>query len=170
MIRKASSSQGETPGPNPVAAITSAWLLAGTLDITAAIVNYLFSYKGNLLILFQFIASGLLGRKAFAGGTGTAILGLVFHYFIALTWTIVFFFLYPKVRIASRSRIITGFVYGIFVWIIMNLVVLPLSGVPHLPFHPVRTALGILYIMFCIGLPVSFIIGRYYSRRPAYTE
>jgi hypothetical protein len=33
--------------------------------------------------IFQSIASGLLGKAAFEGGVGTAVLGLILHVFIA---------------------------------------------------------------------------------------
>ncbi len=142
--------------------ILTAWLIAGTLDITAAMVNYSLTYSGKLIILFQFIASGALGRKAFQGGIPAAVLGLAFHYFIALVWTIVFFFAYPGIRRISGNRLLTGMIYGIFVWLVMNLVVLRLSRVSRLSFHILQTALGILYLMFCVGLPISIVVGKYY--------
>jgi hypothetical protein len=58
--------------------------------------------------LLQGIASGLLGTAAFSGGTVTAILGLKCHYTIVLLWTLLFFALYPRVPILSRSRALTG--------------------------------------------------------------
>ena len=147
-------------------AIFSAWLVAATLDITTATLNYIFTYGGRLTILYQFIASGLFGRNAFAGGLLMAILGLLFHYTIALIWTLIFYFFYPRVKAFRRNRFVTGIIYGLAVWTAMNLVVLPLSGVPHIPFRPVQTTLAILYVVFCIGVPISMIIGKFYSIDP----
>ena len=48
------------------------------------------------------------------------------------------------------------------VWLGMNLVVVPLSRTP--PYSPsgFQTVLGIVILMFCVGLPISLIV----SRRP----
>ncbi len=144
-------------------AIFAAWLVAATLDTTAATLNYLFTFGGRLTILYQFIASGVFGRNAFAGELLMAFLGLLFHYTIALIWTLIFYFVYPRVKPFHRNRLVTGVIYGLVVWTAMNLAVLPLSGVPHTPFRPVQTTLAILYAVFCIGVPISMIIGKYYS-------
>ncbi len=147
-------------------AIFAAWLVAATLDITAATLNYLFTFGGRLTILYQFIASGVFGRNAFSGGLLMALLGLLFHYTIALIWTLIFYFLFPRVKVFQRNRLVTGIIYGLVVWTAMNLVVLPLSGVPHIPFRPVQTTLAVLYVVFCIGVPISMIIGKFYSVAP----
>lgn len=87
--------QDESPSPgakrrSASRAIVSAWLVAGTLDITAAILNFIFTYGAKLTVLFQFIASGVFGRSAFTGGMPMAILGIVFHYVVTLIWTVSF--------------------------------------------------------------------------------
>jgi len=69
--------------------ILLAWLLAGTLDITAAFVYYVGSSATGAERLLQGIASGVLGAAAFTGGAATAVLGLLLHYLIALIWTVV---------------------------------------------------------------------------------
>lgn len=148
---------------NPFKAIFTAWLLAGTLDIIAAIINYLIYFRENLIGLFQFIAGGVFGIKAFSGGILTALSGLIFHHFIAFSWTIFFFFVCPKVKILSRNNYISGLVYGIFIWLIMNLVVLKLSNVPNISFSITHTVVGIVILMFCVGLPIFLIIGKYYT-------
>lgn len=53
-----------------------AGLTAGTLDLIQACI--LFGRKVPL-----FIAAGLLGRQALKGGTGSYILGILLHFFIA---------------------------------------------------------------------------------------
>ncbi len=148
----------------PVKTILAAWLIAGTLDISSAIINFLITSKSSLLGLFQYIASGVFGSSAFNGGLSMALAGLVFHYFIALSWTVIYFFLYPHLKFLKFNKIISGFGYGIFIWIIMNKVVLKLSKVPRINFSLLHDVLGVLYLMFCIGLPVSIIISNYYSK------
>ena len=150
---------------SPIKTIIYAWLIAGTLDIMSAIINSLIFYKGDLIGLFQYIASGLFGQSAFNGGVRMVFAGLVIHYLIALTWTLIFFFVYPKIKILSYNKIITGLIYGIFIWIIMNKIVLKFSGVPHIKFNLIHDVLGTAYLMFCTGLPVSIIISKYYSNK-----
>ena len=59
-----------------ILAIGVAGLAAGTLDLLRACI--LFGWDIPLAI-----AAGLLGKKAFAGGAGTYVLGVLLHYFIA---------------------------------------------------------------------------------------
>lgn len=137
-------------------------LIAGTLDITAAI---LVSGASPLMVL-KFIASGAFGRDAaFAGGLWMAFLGLVFHYVIAYSWTVLYFFIYPRLRILSKNRIISGLVYGIVVWVVMNRVVLPLSQIQPRPFNPTQALIGCAVLMVAIGLPISILTHRYYAKR-----
>jgi hypothetical protein len=137
-------------------------LLAGTLDALGPIlVN-----KINPAVMFKYIASGAFGaERAFAGGTDMVILGVLFHYFIAYAWTILFFVLYPVILLARKNRLITGVLYGIFVWIIMNKVVIPLSQIQQGPFNIQGALTGAAILIVAIGLPISFLAYRFYSRR-----
>ncbi len=144
--------------------ILAAWLVAGTLDITAASLYYPLVYKFKLILLYQNIASGVFGAKAFSGGPGMAALGLLFHYFIALSWTLFFFIIYPKVKIMWRNRYATATGFGMFVWVVMNLVVVPLSRVDRGAFTIRHFIVSVVFLVICIGLPLSLIAGRYYSR------
>jgi hypothetical protein len=140
-------------------AILLAWLIVGTLDITAAIIQTLIK-GGNIIKMFQYIASGVFGKASFSGGLPFAFYGLVFHYCIAFGWTALFFLIYPKMRLLSKNKIITGLGYGFFVWLVMNGVVLPLSNVPQ---SPIRIFPAVLILMAAIGLPLSFMVNKFYS-------
>lgn len=150
---------------SPIKTIIYAWLIAGTLDITSAIINFLVVNKTSLLGLFQYIASGLFGTKAFDGGLLMALAGLLIHYTIAFTWTIIFFFVYPRIKFLSFNIVLTGFAYGIIIWFFMNRIALKLSNVHHINFSLTHDILGTLYLMFCIGLPISIIVSKYYEKR-----
>jgi uncharacterized membrane protein YagU involved in acid resistance len=136
----------------------------GTLDITAAIVQTLI-YKGNIIRLFQFIASGVFGTGSFSGGLPFAFYGLIFHYGIAFCWTVIFFVAYPRVKFLSENKIVAGLCYGLFVWLIMNRVVLPLSNIPPRAFELTRAALAALILIAAIGLPLSFLAASFYSKK-----
>lgn len=148
---------------DPVKTVVLTWLLAGTLDALAAMIVY----QIKPLPLFRYIASGALGPDAMSAGIGMALVGLLFHYFIAFFWTILFFIIYPKVALLSWNRFVTGLLYGIVVWGVMNLVVVPLTTINRAPFTFQSAAIGAVILMFAIGLPISFFIGRYYARQHA---
>jgi uncharacterized membrane protein YagU involved in acid resistance len=112
-------------------------LAVGTLDILDAIGFFgLYRHVAPMRI-FQSIASGLLGKAAFSGGTATAILGGVLHFEIA---TVIVFVYYAATRwipdLAKRA-LLWGPLYGVAVYVVMNAVVIPLSaatgGMPKLP-------------------------------------
>lgn len=138
-----------------------AWFVAGTLDITTAILYYVGLSGARAERLLQGIASGLLGARAFDGGAATALLGLALHYLIALIWTLVFFVAFRALGALRRRLILIGIVYGLIVWLVMNLVVLPLSNVSRGPFQPRAAAIAAIILIFCIGLPMSLVIGRH---------
>src|SRR5262245_16354254 len=107
-------------------------LLAGTLDITAAFINSGLYGVGPLRVL-RSIASGLLGAQARNGGLGTAALGLVLHFVIALGAATVYYAASRKLGLLTQHAIICGLLYGIMVYLVMNLIVLPLSAIYFKP-------------------------------------
>lgn len=152
--------------PNPLKTILLTGLVAGTLDILAAFANAYLSNAVSPIRVLQFIASGLLGKNAFEGGLTTAGLGLIIHFIIAFSWTILFFFLYQKIKLLSINPIITGLVYGLIIWLIMNLAVLPMTNINKQPFSlNWQTFIGIGILMLFVGLPISIMVNRYYSNK-----
>lgn len=145
--------------------IIQAWLIAGTLDITAAMISFMAYGNKDLARLFQYIASGIFGKEAYAGGTAMVIWGLLFHYSIALIFAIVFFAIYPSIRRFISSPVAVGLLYGILVWVVMNRIVLPLSNVALPPFNLIRAFIGMVVLMFAIGLPIALIVHKHYTDR-----
>lgn len=133
--------------------------IAGTLDITEDLVFNQFRGIAPTMV-FQYIASGLIGVKSFHGGLASAALGMVLHYVIALTWTGVFYAVSRKFASLGRRPVIWGLLYGSAVYLFMNLIVLPLSGVPHTPSATTTPALinGVLAVIVCIGLAISLLV------------
>jgi uncharacterized membrane protein YagU involved in acid resistance len=157
MVQPATSAR-----PNAFFSILWIGLVAGTLDITE---NLVFNHFRGITPkqVFQYIASGLIGTKSFRAGMASVALGLVLHYIIALGWTSVFYVASRKITVLMRRPVISGLLYGALVYLFMNLIVLPLSGVPH-----VRAAItvasrvsGVLALLFCIGLTISLLVSRY---------
>lgn len=143
-----------------VNSIILAWLLAGTADALAAMVVH----DVKAMPMFRFIASGLFGTEALHGGMGMALAGMLFHYMIALAWTLVLYFVYPRLRLWRVNVFITAIVYGAMIWMVMNLVVLPLSAVSPGTLTLKSAAVGMVVLMVAVGLPLSLILGRHFSR------
>jgi uncharacterized membrane protein len=136
-------------------------LVAGTLDLAE---NFVFSQLRGVSpwIVCQYIASGLIGKQAFQGGWASVALGAVLHYMIALIWTAVFYAVARKFAIVMRRPVLSGLLYGGVVYLIMNFIVVPLSGVPH-PLRPITLISrinAVLAILLCIGLTISLLMRR----------
>jgi uncharacterized membrane protein YagU involved in acid resistance len=137
-----------------------AGLIAGTLDITAALVVYGF-FGATPLRILQGIATGLLGPRSYEGGLGTAVLGLICHFLIAFGAATVYFLLSRAIPFLLRQYVVAGVLYGIAVYFFMGRVVIPLSHARRGPFSSKMMIIGIVIHIFCVGLPISIIVKRF---------
>jgi len=144
-------------------AIVLTGIVAGTLDISAAIINYFLSGGSHLIRIFFYIASGIFGSSAYSGGFGMAFLGLIFHYSIATIWSAIFFAGYPRVNKFLPNKFINAVLYGTTVWVMMTFIVLPLSSVQQFPFHIDKALISFGILIVCIGLPISWMTEKFYS-------
>ncbi len=131
-------------------------MIAGILDITAACLLSAILRGTAPIVVLQSVASGLLGMKAYDGGWSAGVLGLVCHFSIATIWSFIYCVIKTQISIPKYTAIV-GLVYGIFVYFMMNFVVLPLSAFPGKPTITIR---GLFIIMFCVGLPISLVARR----------
>lgn len=152
------------PGSNKTAIILKAGLFVGTLDITFALVEYYLKTGNDPANVLRYVASAIFGKPAFAGGTMMAITGLLLHYLIAFSWTIVFFFIYLRMPLLRINVIATAILYGVFIWIVMQLVILPLSLASTGAFDLKQSLIAVLNLVLAIGLPLSIITKKYYSQ------
>jgi uncharacterized membrane protein YagU involved in acid resistance len=136
-------------------------LIAGTLDICAACLTAWLRAGVGPIGLLQYVASGALGPAAFQGGVETALIGLALHYLIATIWTTVFYLASRKWLFLIERPVQFGLLYGIAVYLIMSFVIVPLSRVTPRPATITGRTIGILTIMFCIGLPIALIVRRF---------
>jgi hypothetical protein len=136
-------------------------LVAGTLDISE---NLVFNGLRGITPwrVFQYIASGLIGMRSFQSGWASVWLGVAIHYAIALAWTAIFYAACLRFSKILRHPVLWGLVYGGVVYLVMNLLVLPHSGVPHPPaaISLASRINAVLALLFCIGLPISFLVRR----------
>ncbi len=139
-------------------AIAAAGLVAGTLDITAAITYWYLKRQLAPARLLRGIAAGLLGPSARDGGNGIALLGLACHFTVALGAAAVYYALSRKVPFLVDRPILAGALYGIAVYCFMNVIVLPLSAIhakPLVGFASAALAWGIPVHMVCIGIAIA---------------
>lgn len=104
-------------------------LLAGLLDILDAMIAWGFRGVSPVRIL-QSIASGLLGREAFAGGLATASLGTLLHFFMACCAALAYGAVSLRFPLLIRHPIPCGLAFGVLWYLFMNYIVLPLSAFP----------------------------------------
>jgi uncharacterized membrane protein YagU involved in acid resistance len=149
-----------TPSPQYAKAIALCCLIAGTLDISDALIFYYFHGVPPTRIL-QSIASGILGRASFTQGSRSALLGLFLHYFIATTVATIYIFASRRLPL-SRHPFLWGSLYGILVYIVMNYIVFPLSKIGLRPTPPLPSLInGVAALILCIGIPIALIARRY---------
>ena len=139
-------------------------LIAGTMDILAASIQFYIETGNGPLKIFQYIASAVFGPEAFSDNIWMAVTGLFFHYCIAYGWTVLLFLLYPIFALLRQNKFATGIGYGVFVWLVMNLMVVPMSRIPARPINPGQAAEATLILIFCIGLPISLMANRFFSQ------
>lgn len=154
----------KSTSPDPLRAIGWGGLIGGVLDISDALVFY--GARGiSPEQLLQGIARGLLGARAAQGGWASAALGLALHFLIAFTAAAVYYAASRRVRILRTRPILSGLLYGIAVFLFMNMIVVPLSAIHQSPAamlaFNIVSANAVLALMLFIGLPVALAVNRY---------
>ncbi|MCD2425595.1 hypothetical protein LQ567_22620 [Niabella pedocola] len=149
----------------PLPTILKAGMLAGTLDILAAFLHFFLATGKNPLFIFRYIASALLGPMAFSGGPEMYVAGLLLHYLVAFAFTLFFFWLYPRLNILRRNPVATGIFYGLFIWVVMNLIVVPLSRIGTFPNKVSGMLINAAILILAIGIPLAFIARRHYRSK-----
>ncbi len=132
-------------------------LIAGTLDVgSASLINLV-----SPVLVLRYIASGLLGTRAFAGGAAAACLGLLLQWLMSILIAAIYGFVSsrrPWLRTHWRRG---GLFAGIIIFLVMNFLVMPLSAAPityrdiieH--FQPLKYAADLL-AMLVFGAIVAY--------------
>lgn len=144
----------------PWAIVLAGGLLAGALDIAYACLFWAIKAGVTPPRIFRSVAAGWLGPSAARGGAATAALGLVTHFFIAITVSAVYYVGARRMSILWRRPWSMGALYGVLVYVVMNHVVVPLSAASKGSKDPLWVALSIVVHMFFIGVPVAVFARR----------
>ena len=124
--------------------------IAGTLDLTAAFISFGVDVPRR-------IAAGLIGVRALQGGGPAWILGVFLHYVIAFGAATVYCVASRKLSFLKEHWVVCGMFYGIAVYLVMNLVVLPLCAFHFMGPYQYRGMLqGLIIHMLIIGLPIAY--------------
>lgn len=114
-----------------------------------------------LISLYQYIASGALGESAFAGGIATALLGMLFHYIFSIVIAAVFILSVNRIPLLQRYLIPGALLYGFGVYIVMNMIVTPLSATPPLPTPTTpELIIGAIDHILIFGLLLGILVRR----------
>jgi len=148
------------------ASALTAGLIAGALDITAACLQaYLKNGTAPAQVL-RYVASGAVDPKTFSSPALLTLAGLLVHFFIAISFTFLFFFLAKQIPSLIKYPIPIGILYGILVWAAMRFIILanfsrhkqkPIEGAEAIK----NAAIAAGIIVICVGIPVALLARKY---------
>jgi len=138
--------------------IVSATLVAGTLDILSACVYTLLAGHQPMMML-KGVASAVAGKPAVTGSDWYALLGLGLHFAIMAVMAAFFIIVADRMPVLKTRWLVAGVVYGIGLWAVMNLIVLPLRFGWH-PFTAVGLAEQFFSHIVLVGIPIAWFARR----------
>lgn len=150
------------------ASALTAGLIAGVLDIMGACISAYIKSDGvtTPMKVLRYVASGAVDPKTFSSPALLVLFGLLVHFFIAISFAFLFFFLAKQIPSLVKYPIPIGILYGLFVWAAMRFVILvSLSRHKQKPivteedFQNAAINAGILIL--CIGIPVALLARKY---------
>jgi uncharacterized membrane protein YagU involved in acid resistance len=157
---------------NPLVTILVAGGVAGFFDITYACIFFGIRNQVSPVRILQSVARGALGQSAFQGGLKTALLGLFFHFLIALIAATLYFFASRSIRFMIDHTVISGLLYGLCVYFVMYGIVMRYSAIHSqtLPWQYPWAVLipNLLIHMIGIGLTIALIVRQFSSRNQSW--
>ena len=137
-------------------------LISGFLHLVVQqVIVFVMILKTPIIGTLQFAATGIMGEAAYAGGFATALFGLVLDFIMITIMAGVFIFSVDRIPLLRRNVILGSILYGFGIFIVMNLIVLPLSAAPTLPAPPTWLLIElVLQHVLLIGLPLGILMQR----------
>jgi hypothetical protein len=112
--------------------------------------------------LFQFDASALVGKAAYASGAYVA-LGVVLHFLVAIGWAAGYAWAGERQRQLTTRPLVSGTVFGIIVYFAMQFMLFA-ANVYHNP-TPLEFDVGLIAHVVFFGIPVALINARFHRQR-----
>lgn len=139
-------------------------LFVGTTDLVAAYVSQWIKTGKFADKMLNYIAGGGIGLEAsMKGGNWVQLLGLFFHYFIAFSFTLFFFLIFPRLKFLWYNKYLVGMLYAVFVSLTVGQVILRLTPLPHNQFNLSNAIIGWLTLGVVLGIPIAYNAYRYYG-------
>ncbi len=146
--------------------ILTATLIAGTLDILAAVTMTLL-YGRDPMAMLRYVGSG-----PFPGATGMgtpgSVLGLAVHFALMAIMATVFVLAAARLRALWRQPLLWGFLYGVATYVVMNLLVVPSRFDRPLPSGLESIGPQLAFHIFLVGIPIALVAAKHFRSRSAF--
>jgi hypothetical protein len=145
--------------------VARAGVLTGITDGLFSSVLSVAFYHSTVQLLFQRVASTLLGAEAVNGGALTFAIGVLMHFGVAFGWSVVFLLIVKRARWIRRllnspyGVVKVASLYGPFIWMVMSLAVIPLL-LQRPPAINIRWLVQLIGHIPFVGIPIVASIGR----------
>ena len=139
--------------------IIIATLICGTLDILWAVILTLWRGREPAAML-RFVASGPFPGATDLGATGS-ILGLAVHFILMAIMVAVFVLAARRWPALLDKPLLSGLVYGLITYAVMNLIVVPLRFPEAWPPKALSVATQLFAHIALVGWPTAFVARRY---------
>jgi uncharacterized membrane protein YagU involved in acid resistance len=153
------------PNNASISTLAKASIAAGLLAATVEMIFVLpiqYQLGASPAVVFQSIASGALGKRAFDEGMSAVLLGVGVHILISLVSAALFTAAAFRWDFLRRRAIVSGALYGVLAYVVMNFLVIPISAIGFrwprsLPLFCISLAIH----MFAFGVPIALVCARY---------
>ena len=149
--------------PRAFETIVYGGLAIGLLDLLFAFTFYGLIRGVPPLRIFQSVAAGILGRTAaYNGGVRTFVFGLALHFIVATSIAATYFAISSIWRALLDYPLISGLIYGMLAYLVMQNIVIPLSAIARRSWPPRLPILltELIGHAVLVGLPVAFLARR----------
>lgn len=141
----------------PLNLIARVTLLAGALDIGSAIIFAILHGRHPLVVLIGIASAVWPGARA-AGFVG-ALAGLLLHFVIMFTMVAAYMAAARRAAWMIRHPVLSGGAYGLGLWCVMYLIVLPWRWPSLFPNFAVSGVTEQLFShVVLVGLPIAWLI------------
>lgn len=127
-------------------------LVAGMSDLVFAMGFWWISHDVPPMRILQSIAAGWYGEASFAGGVQTAGVGALSHFAIIFLFIAAYRQMAKHIAGLRHRPGAMGVAYGLFLYLLMNFVVLPLSAAGMASFRNVAWVVASIAVHALIGV------------------
>lgn len=134
-----------------------AGFIAGVLIDAYLLATQVLPSHGSAVQMWQWVASAALGQVAFSSPS-YALLGLIAHFCVSIGWAGGYAYLAQQQPFVNQRWAISGLVYGIVVYIFMDILLLGVRM--FTPPSPVMLLNALIAHCVFFGLPLAYVVAR----------